>query len=158
MGDKTSDALYTRRYNFECVIWRGKVIWTQSVLSHSTSLRFWTDKFIKLISLTSLSIRNSILCKFLDCPVVRTQCFCWLLGSVPGWGTRISQTTQCGQKRKAGREKQPIVYNLTFWKASFSTLREGITKAIESWWFGYLVLSFTSCSSRHPCVFIILNN
>ena len=33
-------------------------------------------------------------------PVVRTPCFhCRGLGSIPAWGTKISQTTQYGQKK-----------------------------------------------------------
>ena len=39
--------------------------------------------------------------EFPDSPVVRTPCFrCRYLGSVPGWGPKIPQASQCCQKRR----------------------------------------------------------
>ena len=57
---------------------------------------------------TFLKLENSfILCKetkaswgFPGGPVVRTQHFhCQGPGSIPGWGTKIRQAMQCGQKK-----------------------------------------------------------
>ena len=39
--------------------------------------------------------------EFPGSPVVRVRCFhCCGLGSVPDWGTKISQAARCGQKKK----------------------------------------------------------
>ena len=40
-------------------------------------------------------------------PVVRTQCFhCRGLGSASGWGTKIPQASQRGQKKKKKKKKE----------------------------------------------------
>ena len=43
-------------------------------------------------------------------PVVRTRCFhCSGTGAIPGWGTKIPQATQQGQKKKkSGLQKTPL--------------------------------------------------
>ena len=72
-------------------------------------------QLLPVIGLICLSLYNVLLCpvcfkvyfgEFPGSPVVRTQRFhCHGLGSIPGWGTKIPEAAQNGQKKKKKRKE-----------------------------------------------------